>query len=205
MRTVILPTNKFSTSAAAGGRSLRLAPIALMLAASIAAFSTANADEDSGELLQKLGSARYSLSAGVAQAEKQHGSAISAKFELKDGALMLSVYTAEAGLGKDAEHNVLIELIGDATKPAWTPEKEVFEDKAHLTRSAMHLTLVQVSGISLPEAITKAQSALSGTVYSVIPAVKGRAPLFAVKVATKDGRTVNATVDGTTGKVDTTS
>lgn len=185
MRTVILPS------------------LAAILLASMVSISTANADQDSGELLQKLGTARYSLSAGVAQAQKQHGSAISAKFELKEGTLMLSVYTAEAGLGKDAEHNVLIELMGDATQPAWSPDREVFEDKEHLTRSAMHLTLVQLSGISLTEAITKAQSALSATVYSVIPAVKGRAPVYAVKAATADGRTLNATVDGRTGKVDT--
>ena len=53
------------------------------------------------------------------------------------------VYTAKAGIDKDAEHNVLMELSGDPTKDKWEPKGEVFEDKAHITRAAMHLTLVQ--------------------------------------------------------------
>jgi uncharacterized membrane protein YkoI len=125
---------------------------------------------------------------------------ISAKFEIKGETLMLSVYTAKEGLGKDAEHNALIELQGDAAKSPWTPEIEVFEDKKHLTRAAMQLTLVQLSKLTLADAIKKAEAAQPGTVYSVIPAVKDGAPVFDVKVATADGKSVHLTVDGKTGK-----
>ena len=159
------------------------------------------ADDDETALLAQLKQSKHSLADGVAQAEKENGAGISAKFEMEGETLMLSVYTAKAGPNADAEHNTLIELNGDATKSAWTPGTEVFEDKKHLTRSAMQLTLVQASKVSLSDAINHARSAQAGTVYSVIPAVKDGAPVYQVKVATADGKSVHVTVDGTTGKV----
>jgi hypothetical protein len=106
------------------------------------------------------------------------------------------VYTAKAGLDKDAEHNVLEELAGDPTKDRWEPKSEVFEDKAHITRAAMHLTLVQRAKTTLSAVIAKASSKQPGTVYSVTPAVKDRKPVFEVLVAAPDGKTVTLTVDG---------
>ena len=126
--------------------------------------------------------------------------AISAKFEMKGDTLMLSVYTAKAGLGKDAEHNALVELQGDAATGDWKPETEVFEDKKHLTRSAMQLTLVQLSKLTLAEVIKKAEAAQPGTVYSITPAVKDGSPVFDVLVATAEGKSVHLSVDGKTGK-----
>ena len=126
--------------------------------------------------------------------------AISAKFEMDGDKLMLSVYTAKAGLGNDAEHNALVELGGDATQSPWKPEAEVFEDKKHLTRSAMQLTLVQLSKLTLAEVIKKAEAAQPGTVYSITPAVKDGNPVFDVLVATAEGKSVHLSVDGKTGK-----
>ena len=68
-----------------------------------------------GDLLTQLKGSKLTLAQGIAQAEKDSGPAISAKFELDEGHLSLSVYTAKAGLDKDAEHNVLMELSGDPT------------------------------------------------------------------------------------------
>jgi uncharacterized membrane protein YkoI len=110
-------------------------------------------------------------------------------------------YTAKAGLKNDAEHNQLIELKGEANAASWTPTTEVFEDKKHLTRSAMQLTLVQTSKLSLVDAIKKAGAAQAGTVYSAIPAVEDGNPVFIVKVATADGKSINLIVDGKTGQV----
>jgi len=158
-------------------------------------------ESDDSALLAALSRSTHSLADGVAQAEQQNGSAISAKFEVEDGKFWLSVYTAKAGLKNDAEHNELIELKGEANAATWSPATEVFEDKKHLTRSAMQLTLVQASKLSLVDAIKKAGAAQPGTVYSAIPAVKDGNPVFNVKVATAAGKSVPVIIDGTTGQV----
>ena len=180
--------------------SLKSSAVVMVLAGMLTASSMFAADQDDGAWLGKLKDSKHSLADGIAQSEKENGVGISAKFEMKGETLMLSVYTAKEGLGKDAEHNALIELQGDAAKSAWTPEIEVFEDKKHLTRAAMQLTLVQLSKLTLADAIKKAEAAQPGTVYSVIPAVKDGAPVFDVKVATANGKSVHLTVDGKTGK-----
>lgn len=158
------------------------------------------ADANDPALLSSLKSAKLTLADGVAQAEKQNGPAISAKFEVEDGKFWLSVYTAKAGLKNDAEHNELIELKGEASAAKWTPATEVFEDKKHLTRSAMQLTLVQASKLSLVDAIKKAGATQAGTVYSAIPAVKDGNPVFDIKIAVPDGKSVTVVIDGKTGQ-----
>jgi uncharacterized membrane protein YkoI len=173
------------------------------LAASALILSSASllaAEGGDDALLARLKDSKHSLADGIAQSEKENGVGISAKFEMKGETLMLSVYTAKEGLGKDAEHNALIELQGDAATSPWTPENEVFEDKKHLTRAAMQLTLVQLSKLTLADAIKKAESAQPGTVYSVIPSVKDGNAVYDVKVATADGKSVQLVVDGKTGK-----
>ena len=158
------------------------------------------AESNDPALLRSLKQTKLSLAGGIAQAEKENGPAISAKFEVEDGKFWLSVYTAKAGLKNDAEHNQLIELKGEATGATWTPNTEVFEDKKHLTRSAMQLTLVQASKLSLTDAIKRAAAAQPGTVYSVIPALNGGNPVYNVKVATADGKSVDVMIDGKTGQ-----
>jgi uncharacterized membrane protein YkoI len=175
---------------------------AVLIGFALSGFANLRAEESSDSaLLASLSQSKHSLTEGIAQAEKQNGAAISAKFEVEDGKFWLSVYTAKSGLKNDAEHNQLIELKGEANAATWTPATEVFEDKKHLTRSAMQLTLVQTSKLSLIDAIKKAGTAQAGTVYSAIPAVKDGNPVFNVKVATADGKSVNLIVDGKTGQV----
>ncbi len=157
-------------------------------------------EEDASVLLGKLKDSKLSLVDGIRQAEKANGPAISAKFEMKGDKLMLSVYTAKEGLSKDSEHNVLMELIGDATQAQWTPETEVFEDKPHIARSAMHLTSMQLTGMTLADIVKRASTQQKGTVYSVIPAIRGGKSVFDVLVATPEGRSVHLTLDARTGK-----
>lgn len=160
-----------------------------------------SAETNDPALFTGVKQAKVSLAEAVAQAEKETGVAISAKFEVEDGKFWLSVYTAKTGVKNDAEHNELIELKGEATGASWQPATEVFEDKKHLTRSAMHLTLVQVSKLSLSEAIKKGQAAGAGTVYSAIPAVKDGRPVYALKIATTQGRSQDLLIDGQSGSV----
>jgi len=157
-------------------------------------------EKDEGALLSRLKDSKHSLVDGIRQAEKANGPAISAKFEMKGDTLMLSVYTAKEGLSKDAEHNVLMELIGDASKAEWEPETEVFEDKPHIARSAMHLTVLQLTKLTLEDIVKKASAKQRGTVYSVIPAVRDGKPIFDVIVASPDGKSVHLGLDPSTGK-----
>jgi uncharacterized membrane protein YkoI len=172
---------------------------ALLAVVSSFPASAAGDDQSTQALTAKLKESKISLADGIRQAEKQYGLAISAKFELEDGALNLSVYNAKEGRGKDAEHNVLTEAAGDASKSPWAPKLEVFVDKEHLTRSATQLTLVQTSKLGLADAVKKVAN--RGTVYSVAPAIAGNAVVYEVLVAATDGKSTKFDVDAATGKV----
>lgn len=182
-------------------RSLRLVQSFVFSAILLSGGFLHAEDADDAALLGRLKERKQSLSGGIAQAEKENGVAISAKFEMDGENLSLSVYTARAGIGSDAEHNVLIELAGDAAKSPWKPEAEVFADKEHLTRSAAQLTLIQLSKLSLVDVIKKVESTQSGIVYSISPAVKSGAPVFVVKVATEAGKSAEVTVNAESGVV----
>src|SRR5437879_11617616 len=95
----------------------RYSPLFPLIAAFVVAGSLgwqpARAEGDSKELqavAQALGKSKLSLLAGIRQASQGSAKAISAKFELEDGKLSLSVYTAEKGLAVPAEKNVFQEL-----------------------------------------------------------------------------------------------
>lgn len=150
-------------------------------------------------LLKALPSSKQTLLTGIQQSQaKAPETAISAKFEMDDkGQLSLSVYTAEKGLGVDAEHNLLKELSGGPAEK-WTPEAEVFKDVPHVSRSAQQLAVMAVSHLSLADVIKRAEKDQSGTVYSVIPVLRDRKPVFAVRVASGD-KTVELTYDALTG------
>jgi hypothetical protein len=157
--------------------------IASLLSASLS-HAAGSADTDT---VSRLGQSKHTLVQGIRQAAKNEGAPISAKFEFEDGKLWLSVYTAKAGIEPDAEHNTLIELKGEPTATAWTPNIEVFEDKKHLTRSAMQLTLLQQSKLDLAAVVEKAAARETGVPYSAIPAVRNGKAVVVVKFAASDG------------------
>ena len=57
---------------------------------------------------------------------------------------------------------------------AQAADELVFEDKAHLARASMHLTLVQRAKTTLAAVIAKASARQAGTVYSVTPVVRSK-------------------------------
>jgi hypothetical protein len=184
--------------------SMKTSVAAILTAALVAVVASfpataAGDDQSARDLIVKLKESKISLADGIRQSEKQYGLAISAKFELEDGALNLSVYNAKEGRGKDAEHNVLTEAAGDASKSPWAPKLEVFADKEHLTRSATQLTLVQTSKLGVADAVKKVAN--RGTVYSVAPAIVGNAAVYEVLVAAPDGKSTKFAVDARTGNV----
>jgi hypothetical protein len=152
----------------------------------IVAIPVANA-EDSKEtqaLLDALGKSKHTLIEGVRQAAKG-GVPISAKFELEDGKLSLSVYTAGKGLSVAPEQNVLQELSGSPEQEKWSPTIEVFKDVPHVARSSEQLTLMALGKSSLANIITQVQKTQSGTVFSVTPIVRNHKPVAEVLVADK--------------------
>jgi hypothetical protein len=157
--------------------------------------STVGAAGGDAETLKRLPQSKHTLVDGIRQAEQGNGAAISAKFEYEDGKLWLSVYTAKEGHGRDAEHNTLMELKGEPNAAAWKPETEVFADKEHLTRSAMHLTLMQLTKMSLADIVAKAAGGQGGTPYSAIPAIKDGKAIVIVQLALPNGKSNTVNVD----------
>ena len=115
---------------------------------------------------------------------------ISAKFELKGGKLKLSVYTAEKGLAVNAEHNVLMEYLGSPESSMWRPDVKIFEDYAHIARSAMYLTILQRSPHSLADMIQRARAARPGTVPVYF---RGRGQLRINRVHRRDSPPIRKT------------
>ena len=161
-------------------------------------FSTATIRTED-PLLKALSQSKHSLADGIQQVSKSPEVAISAKFELEDEKLSLSVYTAENGLGVEAEHNVLKEYGGGPEGEAWKPEVEVFKDVEHVSRASEQLTLMAISPASLADMVRKAAKDQPGTVYSITPSLRDRKPVFIVLVADKD-KTVELAYDLTTGE-----
>ena len=159
------------------------------------------AQDEYAKLLPLLSKSKQTLAAGVQQAAaKSPEAAISAKFELDDdGKLSLSVYTAEKGLGVDAEHNVLKEVAGSPEVQPWKTEVEVFKDVEHVARASEQLTLMALSKFSLLDIIKKAEKDQPGTVFSITPVLRERKPQFVVLVAA-EGKVVELAYDLMTGE-----
>src|SRR5262245_29716986 len=172
---------------AQGSRGVAIAAGVVFLGALLSGTGlTAKQEEETSALLATLPQSKHSLADGITQAEKQDGFAISAKFEMEGDELSLSVYTATPGRSADAEHNTLVELAGNPTTDQWQPKKEVFDDTAHIARASMHVTLMELTKLTLAEVVQKAATHQPGTVYLVIPAIRDGTPVFDVLVATPD-------------------
>jgi len=170
----------------------------MMAALGSAILSTlAAAGDDDAKLLAALSKSKHTLAQGVEQAAAKEA-ILSAKFELEDGKLSLSVYTVEKGLGVDAEHNVLKELAGSPEADLWHPETEVFKDVAHVSRASQQLAIMALSPVSILDVIKKAEKDHPGVVYSVIPQFLDRKPVFVVQVAA-GGKSAELQYDALTG------
>lgn len=128
-----------------------------------------------GTDLTILSRSKILMGAALTQVQTAQGPIIEAKFELDDSQkLSLSTYPLGMGLDVDAERNLFREYAGDPTATPFTGKLEVFADQEHLTRSARDLTLVQLSKLSLADAV--AQAAPDGAVFWAVPTIlKGRA------------------------------
>jgi len=156
--------------------------------------------DEYAKLLPTLSKSKHTLAAGIRQAAAKGSEvAISAKSELEEGKLSLSVYTAEKGLGTDAEHNVLKELAGSPEADQWKPGVEVFKDVPHVSRASQQVTLMSLSKFSLLDILKKVKKDQAGTVFSITPVLRDRKAQFVVLVAAK-GKVVKLTYDVMTGE-----
>jgi hypothetical protein len=178
----------------------KLIATAAALGLVVAAVVTRAGDDETAKLLPLLGHAKHSLADGIKQAQaKAPEVAISAKFELEEGKLSLSVYTAEKGLAVDAEHNVLKELAGNPEGEKWTPETEVFKDVPHVARSAAQLSLMALARCSLLEVLDKAaKDEPSAKPFSITPVLRDRKGEIVV-LAAKNEKVVELRYDTANG------
>jgi hypothetical protein len=158
-----------------------------VVAAGFTLGRAARAEEtgDMGALVQALGKSKHTLIGGMRQAAQGKAAVISAKFEMEDGKLSLSVYTAEKGLAVPAQQNVLQELSGSPEGDKWSPGTEVFKDVPHVARSAEQLTLMALAHKSLPAIVAEVQKSESARVFSITPMVKKHKPVAVLLVVQK--------------------
>jgi len=174
------------TSLRKAGVVVRTAALAVACCAALLWQQAAGAEEgDTKALLDALGKTKQSLVAGMQQASTGGAVPISAKFEMEDGKLSLSVYTAGKGVSVPAEKNVLQELSGSPEDGKWAPKTEVFADVPHVARSAEQLAIVALGKTSLIAAIGLARKNHAGTVFSVTPAIRNHQPVAVILFADK--------------------
>ena len=150
------------------------------------------------DLLKALAGSKHTLEEGITQLTKGSEVPISGKFEMEEGHLSLSIYTAEKGLSADAEHNVLKEFAGGPESAEWNPKDEVFKDVAHVARASTQLTIVAASRFSLLEILAKAKKDHAGAAYSISPTLRDRKQVYVVLVA-DGGKSVELSYDAATG------
>jgi hypothetical protein len=178
-------------------RTLKLGVLGIATAVAFTALRS-QAEADESALLARLPSSKHTLAEALQAIAAEGAVPISAKLEWEDGKLWLSAYGAKAGLNKCAEKNELFELKGDATAAQWRPQREVFQDKEHLTRASAQLTLMQTTPLTLETAISKAGAMKQGTIYSAIPVLKNGKTAVIVRARTSAGQSAQLVIDETT-------
>jgi uncharacterized membrane protein YkoI len=154
--------------------------------AALAGFADHNAlfasdDDDEGQeaLIKKLVDAKINLQQGLVASE-QAGQPISAKFEVEDGKLQLSVYTAKDGKSFEA---VVNHVTGKVLKIEPITEGE------DLAAANAQSAAIGKAKTSLKEAVDKAMAqSANARAISVVPSLKDGRPM--VLVVLLDGEQV---------------
>jgi hypothetical protein len=174
----------------------------IIVLATMLSLQTFAGNHDPKAIIPLLEDAKISLKDGIAYAEKISGPATSAKFEVEDGKLMISIYTIPEGLTVEPEKATLSELSGDAHDEVSKLGTEVFTDKEHIARASVHMTLFQLSKLTLTQVIDKALEFSPGTVIDVRnPMVRSHSAIADVIIVTADSKVNTVTVDLLSGKM----
>ena len=120
-----------------------------------------------------MATATVELDQGI-KASASAGMPISAKYELHEGALQLSVYTMKAGAPASGQFS---EVIVDK-KTGAVAKTETITDKEDLTHAAAQNAAMGKAKISLEQAAAKAATDNAGyTVVAVMPAMQAASPV----------------------------
>lgn len=136
-----------------------------------------------------------SMADAASQVEQSTGTLIEAKFEPDhSGNLALSLYPLGNSVSVDPTNNLFQEAAGDPTAPTFAPGLEVFHNFEHLARSTRDLTIVQLSKLTLRDAI--ARGSYFGFVYWAIPTMQNGRAGYGVYAVDDDGDSQYVFVDG---------
>ena len=175
-----------------------LASALFLIAGSSGAFA---GDHNPAAIIPLLKDSKMTLLQGIDYAERLSGVATSAKFEVEDGKLMLSVYTVPEGLGVEPEGASLTEVSGAASETPFKLNVEVFSDKEHIARASVHMTLFQLSRLTLKQVINRALAVRNGAPIDVRnPVVRNHRAVADVVIADEDGDSSTVSVDLATGR-----
>ncbi|HEY3203784.1 MAG TPA: hypothetical protein VGL03_08995 [Thermoanaerobaculia bacterium] len=143
--------------------------------------------EEKGVDWKMLQTAKVSLEKGLVAAERQ-GKPISGKFEIGDGKLQLSVYTAK--------QNMFWEVIVDHTSGKISKTEEIKEREDLSAATAQNQAMAK-SKKSLRSAVEKARSGNDGyRAISVVPSLEGGRPVASIVLENATGtKTVSEVLD----------
>jgi len=154
-------------------RAIRVGLILTAITAASFGFQWAQAAEDTAALGKALLEATVSLEQGLTASERE-GKPISGKYEIEDGALQLSVYTA-----RDRKFT---EVIVDHKSAAIKKAKPITEGEDFKAAKAQD-DAMNAAGISLSSATAQAVNENAGyRAVSAIPAIKNGHPVAEVKL-----------------------
>lgn len=161
------------------------------------------ANHDPKVIIPLLSASKLSLVEGIELAQKSHGPATSAKFEVNDeGKLVLSVYTIPEGFGVEPEAATLSEVLMDPTADKPALKLEVFPDKEHIARAASHMTLFRLSKLSLADVLRSASRETKATPIDVRnPTVRNQRPVAEVVLFDANKQPLTVVVDLLSGSV----
>jgi uncharacterized membrane protein YkoI len=159
----------------------------IVLAPHHAVWAQAAEDKEHAELAKALKDAKVSLGAGL-MASASEGKPISAKFEVEDGKLQLSVYTEK--------NEKFSEVIVDHQSGKVVKSEPITEGDDLADAKAQSAAMAKAK-ISLPEALAKAVAEDAGArVVSIVPSLKHDHPIAEVELLKGDAwNTVTETLD----------
>ncbi len=159
----------------------------VFVAAFIAGFALSVRAEEKADLAGKLKEARVSLERGIA-ASASKGTPISAKYEVENGKLQLSVYTAKG----DAFSEVIVDH-----KTGKVAKSEPINSGDDLTAAKAQNEAMSKPKTSLAAAVSKAVKANKGyKAVSAMPALKDGHPVADVTLMKgADSKTVSVSLD----------
>jgi hypothetical protein len=152
-------------------RSILAATFVSLATAALIPARAADTEKERAELATALKDAKATLEEGLKISERE-GKPISAKFEVEDGKLQLSVYTLKG--------NDFSEVVADPQTGAITKAEKI-TDKEDLEAAAKQKDAMEKAKLTLLAATDKAVKANAGfRAVSIFPAMEGGYPTASV-------------------------